>query len=305
LARTVRRNLRRNLLPSVAATWLAIVVIGALAVWVHPGGLTHIDLNQRNHAPVTGGPHGGFPHLLGTDPLGRDELGQLLIGARISLAVCIASVLVSGAIGVTLGLLAGYFRGWIDDVVMRLVDLQMSVPSLLIALLVLFVLGSSLLNVILVLSVTRWMVYARVTRSMTLSLREEPFTDASRTLGASSGRILIRHILPNVASPLLVLATLEMALMLLAEASLDFLGLGVQAPLTSWGLMLSNGQEYISSAWWLITFPGLIILLTTLSINVIATSLRKRSAAPSRNPEIPPDESAPAIAVTGANRKSC
>jgi len=189
--------------------------------------------------------------------------------------VGVASVLVSGALGVTLGLIAGYYRGWIDTLVMRLVDIQMSVPSLLIALLVLYILGPSFLNVVFVLAITRWMVYARVARGLVLSLRESLFVEAARSLGASDLRIIWKHLLPNVSAPLLVLGTLEFAVMLLTEASLSFLGLGIQAPDSSWGLMLAEGRTYLTSAWWLVTMPGFAILLTTLSVNIIATWMRQ------------------------------
>jgi peptide/nickel transport system permease protein len=161
---------------------------------------------------------------------------------------------------------------------MRLVDLQMSVPSLLIALLVLYVLGPSLTNVIFVLAITRWMVYARITRGLMLSLRSELFVEAAMSMGAGHGRTIFRHMVPNLAGPILVLATLEMAVMLLTEASLSFLGLGIQPPQSSWGLMLAQGREYLTTAWWLVTFPGLAILFTTLSINLVATWLRARSS---------------------------
>jgi len=147
-------------------------------------------------------------------------------------------------------------------------------PSLLIALLVLYILGPSLLNVVLVLAVTRWMVYARVTRGMMLTLREELYVDASKALGASHWRTIFRHMVPNLMAPILVVATLEVAIMLLTEASLSFLGLGIQPPLSSWGLMLSGGRDYLTTAWWLVAMPGIAILLTTLSINLIATWLR-------------------------------
>ncbi|STZ59167.1 ABC transporter permease [Mycolicibacterium tokaiense] len=219
----------------------------------------------------------GGVHILGTDALGRDELSRLMLGAQISMAVGIASVIVSGLIGTFIGLIAGYYRGWFDDVVMRFVDLQMSVPSLLIALLVLYLAGPSFLNVVLVLAVTRWMVYARVARGLMLSMREVLFVEASRALGASNFRIIVKHLLPNLAAPIMVLATLELAVMMLTEASLSFLGLGIQPPESSWGLMLAEGREYLTSAPWLVAVPGLAILFTALSVNIIATWLRSRS----------------------------
>jgi peptide/nickel transport system permease protein len=233
------------------------------------------DLALRNLPPLAHAKNG--THLLGTDALGRDELSRLMLGAQISLTVGIASVVVSGVLGTAIGLIAGYYRGWFDDVVMRFVDLQMSVPSLLIALLVLYLAGPSFLNVVLVLAVTRWMVYTRVARGLMLSLREVLFVEASRALGASNFRIITRHLLPNLLSPILVLATLELAVMMLTEASLSFLGLGIQPPESSWGLMLAEGREYLTTAPWLVATPGLAILFTTLSVNIIATWLRSRS----------------------------
>ena len=183
-------------------------------------------------------------------------------------------MLVSGTIGTLLGLIAGYYRGPVDDVIMRLVDLQMGFPSLLLALFVLYVVGGGVLNVILVLAVTRWMVYARVTRGLVLSHRENVFVEAARASGCSDRRIIFRHLAPNLISPIVVLATLEVAYMILTEASLSFLGLGIQPPQSSWGLMLSQGRQYITTAWWLVTFPGLAILFTALSLNLVATWAR-------------------------------
>jgi peptide/nickel transport system permease protein len=278
------RALWRNKVAALAITFLAVLVVAALGslIW-SPFDPYATNVSMRNMPPMTPSGHGGLPHLLGTDPLGRDLLVRLLQGARISLGVGLLSVLVSGTLGFLLGVLAGYFRGWTDDVIMRLVDLQMSVPSLLIALLVLYVLGPSLLNVVLVLAITRWMVYARVTRGLMLSLRGELFVEAAKSLGASHLRIIFRHMVPNLLAPVLVLATLEVAVMLLTEASLSFLGLGIQPPQSSWGLMLAQGREYLTSAWWLVTFPGVAILLTTLSVNLIATWLRARSSDTTRD----------------------
>ncbi|MCV2489296.1 ABC transporter permease [Geodermatophilus sp. YIM 151500] len=263
----------------VSCSMAFLVVLAFAAVFrdaVTPYDPYSTDVSLRNLPPLSDGT-GWLPHVLGTDPLGRDLLSVLVEGARVSLVVGLLSVLVSGTFGVVLGLAAGYFRGRTDDVVMRLVDLQMSVPSLLIALLVLYVLGPSLTNVVFVLAITRWMVYARVTRGLMLSMREELFVEAARSLGASHLRIIVRHMIPNIMAPIMVLATLEMAVMLLTEASLSFLGLGIQPPQSSWGLMLAQGREYLTTAWWLVTFPGLAILLTTLSINIIATWMRARS----------------------------
>jgi peptide/nickel transport system permease protein len=231
-------------------------------------------LMLRNKPPLTAASDGGLPYVLGTDALGRDQLSRLIYGARVSLAVGFAGVALSGSVGVLLGLIAGYYRGLADDIIMRLVDTQMGFPSLLMALVVLYVVGAGVWNVVFVLAVTRWMVYARVTRSLVLFQREEVFVEAARALGCSNERILFRHILPNLLSPILVLATLEVATMILTEASLSFLGLGIQPPESSWGLMLAEGRAYVTSAWWLVTFPGLAILLTALSLNLLSTWVR-------------------------------
>lgn len=213
-------------------------------------------------------------HVLGTDALGRDMLTRLMYGARASVSVGVVAVVISGTIGATLGLIAGYYGGRLESVIMRTVDAFMAVPSLLIALFVLFLIGGGLFNMVLILAVVRWVVYARLARGITLSYRESAFVEAARAIGASDMRIMFRHILPNMLSPLLVLATLEIALMILAEAGLSFLGFGLQPPQPSWGLMIARGREYLREAWWMITFPGLAIFLTTLSLNLLANWLR-------------------------------
>ena len=231
-------------------------------------------LMLRNKPPMTEAADGGFPHVLGTDALGRDQLSRLLYGARVSLSAGFASVFLSGTFGILLGLAAGFYRGVVDDVIMRFVDLQMGFPSLLMALLVLYVLGGGVWKVVLVLAVTRWMVYARVTRGLVMTYREYVFVEAARATGCSDKRIVFLHLLPNLLSPILVLATLEVGTMILTEASLSFLGLGIRPPQSSWGLMLAQGRGYVTSAWWLVTFPGVLILLTCLSLNLVATWVR-------------------------------
>ena len=270
------RSLRKNKLVVVAMVVFGVILFSALfAAFVAPHDPYTPELALRNMPPGTPSPDGGFPYVIGTDPLGRDMLSRVIFGGRISLLVGFLSVLVSGSFGFMLGLISGYFGGRVDSVIMRMVDLQMSVPSLLIALLVLYVLGPSLINVVFVLAITRWMVYARVTRGMMLTLRHELFVEASEALGASPWRTIFRHMAPNLLSPIMVVATLELAIVLLTEASLSFLGLGIQPPLSSWGLMLAQGREYLTSAWWLVAMPGIAILITTLSVNLIATWLRQ------------------------------
>jgi peptide/nickel transport system permease protein len=274
--RLYRRALAQDKLTLIAFLFLVVLTISAVfAPWVAPFDPNDQSLFMRNMPPLTMPEEGGsIPHLLGTDFLGRDELSRLIFGGRVSLAVGLASVLVSGSIGTMLGLLAGFYRGHVDDVIMRLVDVQMGFPSLLLALFVLYVIGGGVLNVILVLAVTRWMVYARVTRGLVLSYRENVFVEAARATGCTDRQIILTHLLPNLLSPIIVLATLEVAYMILTEAALSFLGLGIQPPQSSWGLMLSQGRQYVTTAWWLVTFPGLAILLTALSLNLVATWAR-------------------------------
>lgn len=213
-------------------------------------------------------------HLLGTDALGRDMLSRLIFGSRASIFVALVSVVISGTIGTILGLLAGFYGGRVEAVVMRAVDAFMAVPSLLIALFVLFIIGGGLVNMVLIFALVRWVVYARLARGITLSLKQSSFVEAARAIGARDKRIMFRHILPNMVSPLLVLGTLEVALLVLAEAGLSFLGFGLLPPEPSWGLMISRGREYMREAWWMITLPGLAIFLTTLSLNLVANWLR-------------------------------
>jgi peptide/nickel transport system permease protein len=211
---------------------------------------------------------------LGTDHLGRDILSRIIYGSRISLVVSLPAVALSAAIGLTLGLLAGFYRGWCEGLMMRLVDLQLAFPFILLALSLVALLGPSLRNIILVFALTTWPVYARTTRGAVLSLREQEFVQAARSLGASEGRLLWRHVLPNIVSPVLVLASFEVARMIILESALGFLGLGVQPPIPTWGNMLADGRDYIRDAWWIAAFPGLAIMLTAAGVNFLGDGLR-------------------------------
>lgn len=221
-------------------------------------------------------------HLLGTDHLGRDYLSRLVHGARISLSIGFLVAAVSGVIGVTLGIVAGYFRGSIDAAVMFFVTARLATPIILVALAVVAVVGSSLQTVILVLGLLLWDRYALVTRSVTLQLREQEFVIAARAAGFSQARVLLFTVLPNIANPIIVVATLEMAQAILLEAALSFLGLGVEAPLPSWGLMVSEGKEYLLFDPWVIAIPGIALLLLVLSINLVGDGLRDVTAPEGR-----------------------
>jgi peptide/nickel transport system permease protein len=213
-------------------------------------------------------------HPLGTDHLGRDILSRILHGGRISLGVGLTAVTLSALIGVTLGLLAGFFGGRTDALIMRVVDVFLAIPYILLAMGVVFALGPSLLNVILVMGATRWVQFARIVRADVLSLREREFVAGARARGNRPGRLLLRHVLPNALTPIIVVATLELAFMIIYESALSFLGLGVQPPTPTWGWMLSDGRNYVATAWWLATFPGLAIMLTVLAVNLLGDWLR-------------------------------
>jgi peptide/nickel transport system permease protein len=216
----------------------------------------------------------GRAHWLGTDNVGRDILSRVIWGARVSLLVGFAAVVVGGLIGATLGLVAGYRGGSMDNAIMTIADAQLAFPFILLAIGIIAVLGPSFPTLIVVIGLSGWMSYARVLRSQVLVLRSREFVDAIHALGGSVGRVVTRHILPNVLSSLVVIATLELARSIVAEATLSFLGLGVQPPTPSWGGMVQEGREYLDSAWWISTFPGLVLMLTSLVVSRTGDWLR-------------------------------
>ncbi|HSL60443.1 MAG TPA: ABC transporter permease [Desulfotignum sp.] len=251
----------------------ALVLMAMLAPYIAPHDPTDQDLTARLAPPVWY-EKGTWKHILGTDHLGRDVLSRTIHGARVSLWVGTAVVLCAGGFGVVMGLMAGYLGGRTDAFIMRWIDTQVAFPGLLLALIILAVIGASLTTVVVVLALNGWMVFGRMTRSAVLSIRQSPYVEAAEVVGCRWPRILFRHILPNLTSPLLTLSILEFARIVLAEAALSFLGLGIQPPATSWGLDVAMGKNYMFMAWWLVTIPGCAIALTVLAINLVASWLR-------------------------------
>jgi len=252
---------------------LIIILIAVFAPLLTEQDPNHTDLRVRLRPPMP--LEGASPeHVLGTDSVGRDVAARLVYGARISLMVGFIAVVISGLIGVTLGLITGYFGGWLDDVIMRLADIQLAFPFILLMLAVLAVVGPGLWNVIIVLGVTGWVSYSRIVRGCVMSLREKEFIEAARAIGVSNTRIIIKHLIPNIIGPVVVIASFSVSRTIIAEASLSFLGLGVDVETATWGKMLSEGREYITDAWWLTTLPGIFLALTVLCINVFGDWLR-------------------------------
>jgi peptide/nickel transport system permease protein len=268
-----RRLARRRTALFGAVVVVLVALVAAAAPVLAPFDPIEQDLESRLKRPGWRDGDGRL-HLLGTDHLGRDLLARVIYGARPALMVGAAAVLLSGVLGLLAGLASGYFGGRVDDVLMRLGDVQLAFPFILLAIAVIGVLGPSLPVIIVVIGVSSWVIYARVVRGTVLSLREQEFVQAARALGVRDGRILARHILPNVFTPWLVVATLDMARVIVIESALSFLGLGVQPPTPTWGGMLADGRVYISTAWWLATFPGLAILVAVLGINLLGDGLR-------------------------------
>jgi len=268
-----RRLARRRTALFGAAVVVLVLITALIAPWLSPFNPIEQDLENRLKAPGWRDA-GGRMHALGTDHLGRDLLARVIYGARPALLVGVAAVLISGVLGMLAGLVSGYFGGRTDDVLMRLADIQLAFPFILLAIAVIGVLGPSLPTIIVVIGVSSWVIYARVVRGAVLTLREREFVQAAHALGGRDGRILAHHILPNVFTPWLVVATLDMARVIVIESALSFLGLGVQPPTPTWGGMLADGRVYISTAWWLATFPGLAILVAVLGINLFGDGLR-------------------------------
>ena len=268
---------RRGLVPLTVIG--VYVVVAVFAPLIAPHDPNHADLAVRLSGPFH---HGAYP--LGTDALGRDVLSRIIYGSRVSLIVSVLTVLLSGAFGVLLGVLAGWWRGWVGVVIMRVADIALSVPFFLLAILVVAVLGPSVANVVVCLALVRWPRYTRIAYAGVLEARNRGFVRGAVALGASSRWILTRHVLPEIAPLVVVVGTLELGLMVIFEASLSFIGLGVQPPTASWGSMLSDGQQYVASAWWLATLPGIALFGLVLSVNLLGDAVRDRLDPQSRVP---------------------
>ena len=254
---------------------LAVVLLAAFfAPLLAPHDPNAVDPLKRLLPPFWVQPKGSVTYLLGTDAVGRDILSRIIFGARISLSVSLISVLLSSIIGVTLGLLAGYYGGWVDAVIMRVVDVQLAYPLILFAITVAAVFGATLRNLILVLVIANWVTYTRLVRGEVLMRKAMQFVEAARVNGCPDRRIIRLHILPNVFSTILVIFTLQVAFVLILESGLSFLGLGVDPSIPTWGSMLNEGRTYILTAWWLETFPGLAIMFAVLGINMLGDWIR-------------------------------
>ena len=265
------RSQRRVLVLSCAL--LAVVLAGVFAPLLVPRdpGTQKTDVRLEGPGLVF---EEGTVAILGTDQLGRDVLSRAIFGIRASLFVGISGVLLAGLLGVGLGLIAGYFGGPWDMAIMRLADIQLAFPGILMALALTAALGPSVRNLIVALTVTGWVLYARLVRGVVLSVKEREFVEGARALGASNSRIVLRHVLPNVISPVVIVAALDLGRMILAESSLSFLGLGIQPPTPSWGSMIADGRSYLFNAWWVSTFPGLFLAVTVMVIALLGDAVR-------------------------------
>ncbi|RKL61458.1 ABC transporter permease [Thermoanaerobacteraceae bacterium SP2] len=266
--REVWYRFRRNKMAMVGAiTIILLIFIAVFAPWVAPYDPYKLDLKEQFIAP-------GAKYFLGTDMYGRDVLSRVIFGTRISLIIGLVPSIISMVLGSVLGIISGYYGGKVDTVIMRVADMVMAFPSLLLAMAVMYTLGANLYNIFIALSIVGWAGTARVVRAQTLSIKEKEFVEAARAIGVKNWIIMIRHIFPNCVAPLLVLLTLGIPEAIMSEASLSFLGVGAQPPTPSWGLMISNGKEYLFSAPWVAITPGFAILIIVLAFNFLGDGLR-------------------------------
>ncbi|CAN5279917.1 MAG: ABC transporter permease [Chloroflexia bacterium] len=269
------RSLFKNKLAVIGVVILFVMIVAAVAAPVLTDHNPRAGRIIESKTPPVWSEGGSRDHLLGTDALGRDILTRILYGARISLAVGVSAVLMAGVIGISLGLLSGYYGGRLDDVIMRIADIQLAIPFILLAIAILTALGQGLDKIIITLGISGWVTYGRVVRGQVLSWREKEFVEAARAIGARNISIMFKHILPNVVASIIVIGSFAVANTILAEASLSFLGLGVSPDVPTWGGMVSAGRDQIiTGEWWIYTFPGVAIMLTVLGINVVGDWLR-------------------------------
>jgi peptide/nickel transport system permease protein len=267
-----RSNLRFTVALVIIGAFVVAAIVGPIVV---PFDVTETRISDRLAAPGSILSDGGRTWL-GTDEVGRDLLASILVGARISMLVGVATLVISGAIGLVLGVLAGFVGGKLDGAIMRLADIQLAFPSILLAILIAALLGPTVVNVIATLAITRWVVFARVARAQTLAVKNREFVDATRVLGARALFLIRRCILPSCVAPLLVVATVELGLVIIAEASLSFLGLGTPSSTPSWGLTIANGRNYLSDAWWISTLPGIALSVLVIACGIAGDELRDR-----------------------------
>jgi peptide/nickel transport system permease protein len=269
----VRHALRRNPTILIGGLLLLLLVLASVfAPLLAPADPIKTGFASRVKPPSLLGYDSGF--ILGSDNLGRDVLSRILYGGRVSLWVAVQGVVGAGLVGVALGLVSGYVGGWFDDVVQRIVDVQLSFPVIMLAIAFVAVVGTSETAIVGVLIFSGWVIYTRTVRASVLSVKLNEYIQAARALGADDTRIIVRHLLPNVTAPIIVVATVQLASMLLLESGLSFLGLGIQPPTPSWGKMLAEGRDYLSNAWWLSTMPGLAISLAVLGANLLGDGVR-------------------------------
>jgi len=258
----------------VAIILVVLIIPGLFSTWIAPFGAEQTDLSARLRPPVFFG--GSWEHVLGTDRLGRDILSRTMHGAWYALSISAVGIFVGVMIGTSLGLVAGYARGWTDKIIMRLVDISLALPAMLLALALAALSGPSFQSVIIVVAFVLWAYFARQVRAEVLSLRERDYVARAIVAGTSHLKILWRHILPNVLNTVVVLATLQVGIVITLEASLSFLGIGIPRPTPTWGLLVSDGRQLLTSAWWISFFPGMAILLTVLSVNLFGDWLRDK-----------------------------
>ncbi len=268
------RDLRRRPPAMFGLICITIVLISAIIPWA----FAPLDPHEQN-LRIFLQPPGfvdsvGNTYWLGTDQQGRDVLSRVIWGARVSLIVGFAAVVVSGFIGITLGMVAGYYGGIVDTIISRIIDSALAIPFILLAMSIIAILGPSLQNVILAITIRTWIVYARVIRGTVLSVKEFEYIAGAEAVGCNTFRIMVFHLLPNVLSPAIVIATLYLGRMIIIEAALSFLGVGVPPPTPTWGGMLAHGREYLDTAWWIAFFPGIVLMMTVLGINLLGDWLR-------------------------------